>query len=333
MPPVKNPVNVRISDAVMEGIEEHAYSSLTAEVGGMLMGSVRGKTTAIEGFIPALSASQEQVTLTFTHDVWEEILTRAAKEFPDKIIVGWYHTHPTFGVFLSEYDLFIQDNFFANRGNVALVIDPVQGELGWFAKDESGKVVSFNEGPTQTGPKRSVDPIGSVELAKGSKAKVAAAAGAGVIIGGMIGAGVMFSQIPPDLTPALQGSQQQTLQSQRDLLALEENISEIFQHPVLSYQVKAGDTLTSIAGVFYRDVSYGRWVIAEVNGLDMTSDLPVGLRLAIPQPSSVTLEPYSAEQLLEGLSLSPLDAPELTGGEQVTDELSDEPETGESTDD
>jgi hypothetical protein len=59
----------------------------------------------------------------------------------------------------------------------------------------------------------------------------------------------------------------------------------------------------------------------------------VGLRLAIPQPSSVTLEPYSAEQLLEGLGLSPLDAPELTGGEQVTDELSDEPETGESTDD
>ena len=60
----------------------------------------------------------------FTHDPWSEI-SRERDEFPDELqIVGWYHTHPDWGVFLSGMDMFICDNFFNKRLDVALVIAP-----------------------------------------------------------------------------------------------------------------------------------------------------------------------------------------------------------------
>ena len=47
----------------------------------------------------------------FTHDTWQEI-TRQRDQFgPDVQMVGWYHTHPGWGVFLSGMDLFICEHF------------------------------------------------------------------------------------------------------------------------------------------------------------------------------------------------------------------------------
>ncbi|MCA1557569.1 MAG: hypothetical protein LC731_03400, partial [Acidobacteria bacterium] len=47
-------------------------------------------------------------------------------------IVGWYHTHPRFGIFLSEMDVFIQKNFFSEPWQTAFVLDPVQRTEGFF---------------------------------------------------------------------------------------------------------------------------------------------------------------------------------------------------------
>ena len=48
----------------------------------------------------------------FTHDTWSAI-TREREQFPAELqMVGWYHTHPDWGVFLSGMDMFICDNFF-----------------------------------------------------------------------------------------------------------------------------------------------------------------------------------------------------------------------------
>ena len=47
-------------------------------------------------------------------------------------MVGWYHTHPGWGVFLSGMDTFICDHFFNKPLDVALVIDPCQHERGFF---------------------------------------------------------------------------------------------------------------------------------------------------------------------------------------------------------
>ena len=43
-----------------------------------------------------------QASFTYTHDSWEEITRERDRLHPDLDIVGWYHTHPDFGIFLSQ---------------------------------------------------------------------------------------------------------------------------------------------------------------------------------------------------------------------------------------
>ena len=292
-----------ISDEVMSGIESHAYSLLTAEVGGMLMGRVDGAVTKIVGFIPALSASAEQVTLTFTHDVWEDILKLAQSEFPKESIVGWYHTHPTFGVFLSDYDLFIQENFFAADGHLALVIDPVQGIYGWFAKNKKGAVEVFEEGATKTGPKRSIDPVGEAAPANTRKHNVRTAAVGlvGILVGFAVGGGVALAQIPPDLSSALESSKAQLAEVTTDYQLLQQATSEILSDPVLQYVVQPGDTVASVAERFYDEQYLGRSLILRVNGLSGLGAIPEGTPILIPSPTKIGVTPYRTDLLLEQL--------------------------------
>lgn len=123
-------------DAYRE-METHAASDTAVELGGVLLG---GQYLDEDGrpfvFITdSLRAKHFEATkgsFKFTHDTWSEI-TRQRDEFnPDLRIVGWYHTHPGWSVFLSGLDLFICEHFFPGELDVALVIDPCQGDRGWF---------------------------------------------------------------------------------------------------------------------------------------------------------------------------------------------------------
>ena len=86
----------------------------------------------VEACIAGINAAQGGAHVTFTQDTWEHIYKIKDKEYPDDKIVGWYHSHPGFGVFLSEHDLFIQQNFFSNPQQVAWVYDPHTDEEGCF---------------------------------------------------------------------------------------------------------------------------------------------------------------------------------------------------------
>ena len=59
---------------------------------------------------------------------------------PSLRILGWWHSHPNFGCFLSTTDLKTQRYFFPENYQVALVIDPARDELEFFTLDiTSGK--------------------------------------------------------------------------------------------------------------------------------------------------------------------------------------------------
>ena len=69
----------------------------------------------------------------FTHDTWETDHPASATSFRRRLqMVGWYHTHPDWGVFLSGMDMFICDNFFNKPLDVAYVIDPCRQERSFF---------------------------------------------------------------------------------------------------------------------------------------------------------------------------------------------------------
>jgi proteasome lid subunit RPN8/RPN11 len=111
----------------------HAKSSLQAEVCGVLAGDVceddEGLFVHVEAVIRGTAASQASTHVTFTQETWNVIHRTLEKDFPDLRIVGWYHTHPGFGVEFSEMDLFIQRNFFPGPTQLALVTDPVNGDV------------------------------------------------------------------------------------------------------------------------------------------------------------------------------------------------------------
>ncbi|HEX9256458.1 MAG TPA: Mov34/MPN/PAD-1 family protein [Candidatus Angelobacter sp.] len=117
---------------VARKIRQHARTSMKAEVCGVLIGSTEHERMTVEACIAGINAAQGGAHVTFTQDTWEHIYKIKDKEYPEQKIVGWYHSHPGFGVFLSEHDLFIQQNFFSNAQQVAWVYDPHTDEEGCF---------------------------------------------------------------------------------------------------------------------------------------------------------------------------------------------------------
>ncbi|MEO6923146.1 MAG: Mov34/MPN/PAD-1 family protein [Bryocella sp.] len=125
-------LQLEIDSEVTRRIRQHARSSMATEVCGVLIGEERDGTVVVQASIEASNAAQAGTHVTFTQDAWEEIYRVKDESYPDERIVGWYHSHPGFGVFLSEHDTFIHRNFFSSPQQVAWVYDPHTDEEGCF---------------------------------------------------------------------------------------------------------------------------------------------------------------------------------------------------------
>jgi proteasome lid subunit RPN8/RPN11 len=121
-----------IDNEVTRCIRQHARSHMTTEVCGVLIGDKRNGVVEVRASIEASNAAQAGTHVTFTQDAWEAIYRVKDESYPEERIIGWYHSHPGFGVFLSEHDMFIQRNFFSSPDQVAWVYDPHTDEEGCF---------------------------------------------------------------------------------------------------------------------------------------------------------------------------------------------------------
>jgi proteasome lid subunit RPN8/RPN11 len=124
----------------MQDMIGHGSAETNREVGGVLLGQFietpRGTGARVTDIIIADSPEASLTHVTFTHESWQSIYQQLEQRDDRVRIVGWYHTHPGFGPFLSGQDLFIQRNFFSHPLHVALVLDPVQrlfAAFGWSA--------------------------------------------------------------------------------------------------------------------------------------------------------------------------------------------------------
>lgn len=122
----------------------HAGSDLEHEVGGGLVGKWREDRTSgapfvvVEAVLPARYTRQGSTFLTFTQDTLVAMNEEMETHYPGKRLVGWYHTHPRMGVFLSGYDLFLHRNFFPEPWQVALVMEPCTLQGGFFIRQTDG---------------------------------------------------------------------------------------------------------------------------------------------------------------------------------------------------
>jgi len=145
-PEVKEAFRVWIAEEAFDRFTERGGKDLTREVGGVLVGRAcrdsAGPYVRVDDVIEALHADEKSTELTFTHDTWKHIHEEMDTKYEGKSIVGWCHTHPGFGVFLSERDQFIHTSFFDLPHQVALVFDPKSREHGVFTWHEGEPIRS-----------------------------------------------------------------------------------------------------------------------------------------------------------------------------------------------
>jgi proteasome lid subunit RPN8/RPN11 len=69
-------------------------------------------------------------------DSWPTLWRAFVSPDGDPGIIGWYHSHPGHGVFLSGKDRATQATWFTLPWHIALVVDPLRHEAAAFAGPE-----------------------------------------------------------------------------------------------------------------------------------------------------------------------------------------------------
>lgn len=138
VPRGSNRVEIVVTEEVLLATAHHVAQDTSKESGGFLLGNryecpnTNRQYIVIDQFMKAEYTEGTQVSLTFTTESWAQLTDRLDGKYRGKQHIGWYHSHPGMGIFLSNYDLDIHKNRFANEWDVALVLDPVRHEGGFF---------------------------------------------------------------------------------------------------------------------------------------------------------------------------------------------------------
>ncbi len=129
-------VEVNIDASIAEQIKQYTLSDTSREMGGLLLGTYTEAPgyfyIQIKAAIEARYTEAGQSTLTFTHESWDYMNKKRERRYPQLKVMGWFHSHPDFGIFLSSHDIFIQQNFFNLPWLVAYVVDPLGDKAGVF---------------------------------------------------------------------------------------------------------------------------------------------------------------------------------------------------------
>ena len=143
--PTPAAVDILMAESAFLDAKRHASSSMNREVAGVLVGPHPQKqpngryVVQVTDAIVAEHTRMQGASVTYTPESWRYVNDKLHEMYPDEecVIVGWYHTHPGFGIFLSNMDLFIHHNFFTQKWHIALVLDPVGKQSGFFNWDRS----------------------------------------------------------------------------------------------------------------------------------------------------------------------------------------------------
>ncbi|MDI3538479.1 MAG: hypothetical protein PWP12_730 [Bacillota bacterium] len=121
------PVGVHIARTVKSEILAWARQAEGREIGGLLLGRVRGDgeraLVRVEAALLARGADSVGSSIRFTPELMAELSARGKKKYPAFRIVGWFHTHKGLGAFLSGYDTAVHKEHFPEPWQVALVLD------------------------------------------------------------------------------------------------------------------------------------------------------------------------------------------------------------------
>lgn len=134
---------VYIAEEVLRGIFDHARQHGEKEVIGKLVGkpyihpNVDYRFVDIWGHVPVESISTS-VSVKYSPEAVDHLGKDLLTDYNEERVVGWYHSHPKLGCFLSSRDVETQQTNYPEWFHCALVVDPYSNECKIFRVDEDG---------------------------------------------------------------------------------------------------------------------------------------------------------------------------------------------------
>jgi 26S proteasome regulatory subunit N11 len=138
---------VQISSLALLKIIRHAQLGIPIEVMGIMLGKFLDKNTIIIFDTFAMPQMGTKITVEAIDPIFQsKMLDMLIQIGRNDIIIGWYHSHPGFGCWLSGVDINTQKSFEQlNNRSVALVIDPIQSIKGNVVLEIFRLIPFFNE--------------------------------------------------------------------------------------------------------------------------------------------------------------------------------------------
>lgn len=126
-----------ISSLALLKMLKHGRAGVPMEVMGLMLGDFVDDTTIRVVDVFAMPQSGTGVSVEAVDPVFQTTMLDMLKQTNrPEMVVGWYHSHPGFGCWLSGVDVNTQQSFEAlNKRAVAVVVDPVQSVKGKVVMD------------------------------------------------------------------------------------------------------------------------------------------------------------------------------------------------------
>jgi len=144
-----HPITAYVNKHAEAKMRNHALSMRhdTLEVMGLMLGEVRtwrGKEYILVRDVITSDLDATSVSVKFDSSGFEKLFEKLDGAGFDYVIVGWYHSHPGYGCFMSETDLKTHASAFVSPHHIAMVIDPKNFDIAAFRlKDGKGVETDF----------------------------------------------------------------------------------------------------------------------------------------------------------------------------------------------
>ncbi|KAI6003720.1 multidrug resistance protein, partial [Pisolithus albus] len=147
---------IHISSLALLKMLKHGRAGVPMEVMGLMLGEFVDEYTVQVVDVFAMPQSGTTVTVESVDHVFQMKMVDMLKQTGrPEMVVGWYHSHPGFGCWLSSVDINTQQSFEQMQSRcVAVVIDPIQSVKGKVVIDAfrliNAQVVLAGREPRQT---------------------------------------------------------------------------------------------------------------------------------------------------------------------------------------
>ncbi|EPT03686.1 hypothetical protein FOMPIDRAFT_1115224 [Fomitopsis schrenkii] len=127
-----NGETIHISSLALLKMLKHGRAGVPMEVMGLMLGDFVDEYTVQVIDVFAMPQSGTSVSVESVDHVFQTKMVEMLKQTGrSEMVVGWYHSHPGFGCWLSSVDINTQQSFEQlDPRSVAVVVDPIQSVKG-----------------------------------------------------------------------------------------------------------------------------------------------------------------------------------------------------------